>query len=307
VPVHLDVLLRPEGGEHLVALLLGELVERQLVVVPHEVRPLAVLRDLREGLQRALEGHCVLPRQREEHRLVHRERQHHLKLVPVLVAEELTLLGRREVHLAQQHRVTPSPPDVAAKVTQELVRVVPRARVVARRLDQEGHRVDAEAAQPLFEPEADRLRDLVPHLGVRDVQIRLVRIEPVQVPLARLLVECPVRVLLVREGHVTRLLLGLLVPPDVEVVIGRVGAAPGVLEPGMLYRGVVHHEIGDHPDAALARRANHVEQVAVRAEPGIYAVEVGDVVAVVALAGRHERHQPYAVDPEPPQVVDAVA
>ncbi len=50
--VHLQVLLRPERGEHLFSLALRELVERQLVVVAHEVRPLAVGRRRRECAQR---------------------------------------------------------------------------------------------------------------------------------------------------------------------------------------------------------------------------------------------------------------
>ena len=104
-----------------------------------------------------------------------------------------------------------------------------------------------------------------------------------------------------------RLLLGLLVAPHVEVVEGRVRLAASVLEPRVLVGRVVHDEVGDHPDAGLPRRAHHVEQVAVRAEPGIDAVEVGDVVAVVALARGHERHEPDAVDAQPREVVDAVA
>ena len=75
----------------------------------------------------------------------------------------------------------------------------------------------------------------------------------------------------------------------------------------MLVGGVIHDEVGDHAYSALARRPHHVEQVAVRAETRVHPVEVGDVVAVVALAGRHERHQPQAVDPEPGQVVDPLA
>ena len=50
----------------------------------------------------------------------------------------------------------------------------------------------------------------------------------------------------------------------------------------MLVGGVVHDEVDDHPDAAVARRAHELDEVAEGAEPGVDAVEVGDVVAVVA-------------------------
>ena len=230
-----------------------------------------------------------------------------MELVAVLVPEELALLWRRQVHLAHQHRVAGAATDVAPQVPQQLVRIFTRPLIGARRLDEERHGVDAKAAQSMLEPEADRLCDLVAYLGVRHIQVRLVGVEAVHVPPLDLFVECPVRVLLVREDHVAGLLVRLLVAPDVEVVKRRVPAAAGSPEPGMLVRGVVHDEVGDHADTALARRPHDVDEVAVRPEPRVDAVEVGDVVAVVALAGRHERHQPDAVDAEPPQVVDPLA
>ena len=276
-------------------------------MVAHEVRPLAVLGDRGERLERAPQRARIFAREREVHGLVDGERQDHLELVAVLVAEELALLRRREVDLAHEHRLAGTAADVAPHVPQQLVRVLTRAGVRAGRLDQERHGVDAEPAQPLLEPEADHLRDLVAHLRVRDVQVRLVRVEAVLVPAPRLLVEGPVRVLLVGEHDVAGLLLRLLVAPDVEVVEGRLWPAPRLLEPRVLVGGVVDDEVGDHADAALARGAHHVGQVAVRAEPRVDPVEVGDVVAVVALTGRHERHQPDAVDAEARQVVDPLA
>ena len=73
----------------------------------------------------------------------------------------------------------------------------------------------------------------------------------------------------------------------------------------MLVGGVVDHEVDDHPDAALAGGADELDEVAQRAEPRVDAVVVGDVVAVVAIGGRVERHQPEAGDAETGEVVDA--
>ena len=72
-------------------------------------------------------GVGILAREREEHRLVDGEREDQLELVAVLVAEELALLLRRQVDLAEQHRLAVAPPDEAAQVAQQLVRVLPRA------------------------------------------------------------------------------------------------------------------------------------------------------------------------------------
>src|SRR5690606_23039242 len=50
------LLLRPEGLEHLLALRVAELAERQLVVVAQEVQPLLVAADARQLAERLAEG-----------------------------------------------------------------------------------------------------------------------------------------------------------------------------------------------------------------------------------------------------------
>src|SRR3712207_4635321 len=58
------------------------------------------------------------------------------------------------------------------------------------------------------------------------------------------------------------------------------------------------------PYTTLFRSPDDLDQVAVAAQARVDAVEVGDVVAVVALGGRVEGHQPQAGDAEVGQVVD---
>jgi hypothetical protein len=72
----------------------------------------------------------------------------------------------------------------------------------------------------------------------------------------------------------------------------------------VLVRGVVDHEVGDHPHPAVARGADELDEVPERAQPRVDAVEVGDVVAVVLVRGGEERHQPDAGDAEAVQVID---
>ena len=59
-----------------------------------------------------------------------------------------------------------------APTAQQLVRVRDRALRHSGRLEQEGHRIHAESRQPLVEPVAGHLRELVPHRGVR-VQVTI--------------------------------------------------------------------------------------------------------------------------------------
>ena len=160
----------------------------------------AARRDLREVAQRARQRLRLAARQREVQRLVADEVEHHVQLVAVLVAEERAHVLRRQVDLAEQHRLAVAAAQIGAQVAQDLVRVVHRA------LDQERHGVDAEPREPLLEPEAHHLRELVADLRVGQVEVRLVRIELVQVVLLGLAVIGPVRALLVREHDVAGLL-----------------------------------------------------------------------------------------------------
>ena len=251
-------------------------------MVADEGRPLGVGGDLRSRHQRGPDRAGVLARERQVHRLVDGEVEQHRQLVAVLVAEERAGLLERQVDLAEQDRLAVAAAEEAAQVAQQLVRVDDRALRQPDGLDQERHGVDAEAGQPQLQPEAHDLGDLVADLRVGDVQVGLEAVEAVQVVLARLLVPGPVGFLLVGEDDVARLLRGLLVGPDVEIAVGRVAVGARGLEPRMLVGGVVDDEVGDHPDAAVARRAHELDEVAVRAQPRVDAVEVGDVVAVVA-------------------------
>ncbi len=87
---------------------------------------------------------------------------------------------------------------------------------------------------------------------------------------------------------------------------GRVGAAAGALEPRVLVGGVIDHEVGDHPHAAVPRGAHELDELTVAAQPGVDAVEVGDVVAVVAVRRWVVRHQPHTGHTQAVQVVDAL-
>ena len=73
----------------------------------------------------------------------------------------------------------------------------------------------------------------------------------------------------------------------------------------MLVRGVIDDEVDDHADAALLGAVRELDEVAERAVARIDAVVIGDVVAVVPVRRRLERHQPHRGDAEPLQVVQA--
>jgi hypothetical protein len=74
----------------------------------------------------------------------------------------------------------------------------------------------------------------------------------------------------------------------------------------VLVGGVVHDEVGDHPDAPIVRGTDDLDELAEGAEARVDAVVVGDVVAVVSVGRGLERHQPEHADAEAGEVVDAL-
>ncbi len=232
----------------------------------------------------------------------------HLQLVGGVAAEEGTLLRVREVDLAQHHRPAGPSVEEGADRAHQLVRVDRAVRVpgVLRVLLEERDAVDTEAVEAELEPEPDDAQDLVHDSRVGQVEVRLVLVEVVEVPLAGAVVELPDRVLLVREDHELRRVRRLGVTPHVVVPVAVGRAATRRLEPGVPVGGVVDDEVGDHVDPAVVGGADDLDQLPEVAQPRVHAVEVRDVVAVVPVRARVERHQPQAGDAELGEVVDAL-
>jgi hypothetical protein len=117
----------------------------------------------------------------------------------------------------------------------------------------------------------------------------------------------PVRGLVVLEddARVPVALRG--VAPDVELPLRRPGGRlTGPLEPGVLVRGVVDDQLGDHPDAPLVGGAQQPLEVPKRPVVRVHAVVVGNVVAVVLERRRVKRQEPDRGDAEADEVVEAV-
>ena len=177
--------------------------------------------------------------------------------------------------------------------------------VGALALEQVRDRVEAEAVEPEVEPEAQHVEHRVLDLRVVVVEVGLVGEEPVPVVLAGDRVPGPVRGLGVDEDDPGVLVAVVGVRPHVPVALRRPGRRVRErLEPWVLDRGVVHHQVGDHPDLPRVRRVDQLLDVVDRPVVGVDLPEVGDVVAAVAQRRLVERQQPDAVDPEPLQVVE---
>src|SRR5581483_2678229 len=75
----------------------------------------------------------------------------------------------------------------------------------------------------------------------------------------------------------------VVVGPDVIAPRRRAGLGPaGALEPGVLVRGVVDHQLGDDAHVAGVGPGDDAAEIGEGAVIGVDAAVVGDVVAVVA-------------------------
>ena len=191
---------------------------------------------------------------------------------------------------------------------------VGRRRVIRQALGLDhavGH-VDTEAVDAAVEPEAQDRAELLLHLLVVPVEVRLRRVEDVQIPLAGRAVGLRHALPHAAAEHrlpVVRRQLAVLAAAVAEDVARALRAArrrlERLLEPGVLVGGVVGHEVDDHPDAAGVGGCQHLVEVGQRAEQRVDVAVVGHVVAGVALRARHERAEPDRVDAELLQGVEA--
>ena len=244
-------------------------------------------------------------RQGVEQPLVDREVQHHLQPV-ALGAEVVEAFVGRHVRFGQHHGVARAPRQELAHLLQQVeVHLVRDARPLL--FDQERHGVEAEARHAELHPEAHDLLDLGAHERVPGVQVGLVLVEPVEVVGAGPLVARPRRLLLTREDDAFFVVLRPLVGPHVPVAEGRLRIAARLLEPGRVDRRVVGDEVDDDADAEGVGVLDEVDEVAERPVPLVHAVEIGDVVAVVAVGRWIERLQPDAGDAQARQVVEPPA
>ena len=179
-----------------------------------------------------------------------------------VVLEEGLDVGHRDVGLAHEHRLALPAHRVLAQRVQPALALVGVDAGDADLLDEEGHGVHPESRRAQRQPEADDLRDLVADGGIGDVQVGLKGQEAVQVELSGLGVPGP----LLRRGA----LLGRgVVAPHVVVAKGRRAIRARRAKPRVLVGGVVDHEVDDHAQAAVARVADGVDDVAEIAQPRI--------------------------------------
>ena len=118
------------------------------------------------------------------------------------------------------------------------------------------HGVEPKPVDAHIEPEIDDVEHCLPDCGIVEVEIGLVRIEPMPVVGLRDGIPGPVRSFKILEDDARVVVFVRRVAPDVEItpLAARRGAARA-LKPGMLIGSVIDHQFGDHAKPAAMRFA----------------------------------------------------
>ncbi len=170
--------------------------------------------------------------------------------------------------------------------------------------------VHAEPVDAAVEPPRHHVVDRAADVRVLPVEVRLLAREQVQVVLARRLVVLPrgaaeerAPVVGLGPGRAGLHALARRTPPvPVAPGVGTAGARPA--EPGVLVRGVVHHQVHDDPQAPVVRRGQQPVEVLERPEHRVDVLVVADVVAVVVLGRAVHGREPHDVDAQGHEVVE---
>ena len=255
-----DARLRVVGVDpvHVVALLVGHHLERQLVVVAQEERPLAVSGMAGVCSQDVDDREAVLHAQRHEDARHEREVEGHVALVA------------RRRSTATRVLAATGWPRPAASGRRSARRRAARSSLQDMRASRAGSRSWCPRARrgTARRPAAARRRPcrarsrIASRIGAHDrrvVEVEVGLVAEEAVPVVRLgdRVPGPVRGLGVLEDdpRVARSAPGR-VAPHVEVALRAARRrAAGALEPRMLVRGVVDHQLGDDPQPARVRLA----------------------------------------------------
>ncbi len=268
-------------------------------MVAQEDRPLTVARDVRRLPQDVGDREAVFLGDGHVHARHQREVERHVAFVAgaaVFAAEVQLGVLRPLVGLGQQHAVGVIGVDLGADGLEHRVGLGQVFVVGAVTLDQVGNRVQAQTVDAHVQPEAHDGQYRLHHLRVVEIQIRLVGIEAVPEVLLGHRVPGPVGLLGVEKDDPRALVFVVGVGPDVEIARRRaLLRLARALEPGVLVRGVVDDQLGDHPQPALVRFGNEAPCIGHVAVLRMHAAVVGDVVAVIAPRRGIERQQPDGV------------
>jgi hypothetical protein len=272
-------------------------------VIAQEQSPLTIGWNIRGLPQDVGYGKTVLLRDRHVDAGHEREVISHVAFVAV--AEIGADIFRPLIGLGQEHLARSVGVELRTHPFDDCVRLRQVLVVGAFAFDQIRNGIEPKPVHTHVEPSPHHLHHCEDDTRVVVVEVRLMRKEAVPVVGLRLRIPGPVRFLRVAEDDPRSGVTLVGIAPDVPVA--RIGIRPVAarpLEPGMLVRGMIDHELGDHPQLAALGFLHEAPELLHGAEVGIDATVVRDIVAVVTPRRGIERQQPQGGNPELMQIIE---
>ena len=204
---------------HVVALVVRDHLQRQLVVIAQEQAPLAVIGNGRRLRHDVRDGQPVFLPQRHVNARHQREMKRHVALIAV--AEIWAHVGGPLVRFRQDQSIRIIRIDRRANRLDHGVRLGQIFAVGTVALAQVRNRVHAQRVHAHVEPEAHGLQHFFDHQRIVEVQIRLMREEAMPVVRLGRLVPRPVRFFGIGEDDARFLVSLVVVGPHVHVALRR--------------------------------------------------------------------------------------
>ena len=290
------------GEVHVVALVVGDHLQRELVVIAQKKAPLAVVRDGRRLRHDVGDGQPIFLPERHVNARHQREVKRHVALIAL--AKVGADVGRPLVRFRKNETVRVIGVDCGANSFDHGMRLGQVFAGGSIPLAQIGNRVHAQRVHAHIEPESHRLQDFFENQGIIEIEVGLVRKKTVPVEGLCGFVPRPVRLFGVGEDNACVLVELVGIRPDVHVALRRAGRRKArSLEPRMLIAGVINDQLDHDLHVALmggVEKGSEVSQGAVR---GIDVDVVRDVVTVISKRRRKERKKPDAGDAELLEIV----
>ena len=190
-PADAEIDARPDvggvRGVHVIALFAGHHLQRQLIVIAQEYRPLTAIRYVRSLLHDLGDRIAVFLRDR------HVDARHQGKVVGhvalIAVAEIFAYVFRPLIRLGEKKPILIVGVDRGTELLDDLVRLAKILVIGAFALDQVGDRIESKAVDPQVQPKTHDFQNRIQDRRIVEIQIRLVTEKSVPVVRLRDLVQ----------------------------------------------------------------------------------------------------------------------
>ncbi len=291
------------GEVHVVALVVGDHLEGELVVIAEEEAPLTEVGDCGSLRHDVGDGEAVFLAESHVDARHQGEVEGHVALVAV--AEVGTDICRPHVGFGKHEAILVFGIDYGSDLFNFDVCLGHVFAVGTVALNQVRNRVKPQGVHAHVQPEPHGSEDFFHDARIVEVEVGLMGEEPMPVVLLGNFVPGPVGFFGIGEDDANAFKDLVGIAPYVHVALGRAfrGKASS-FEPGVLVAGVIDDELDHDLHAALVGGVEDSLEIVQGAVAGIDVDVVGDVVAVVSQRRGEEGEHPEAGDAEVLQVVE---